>query len=445
MLSSVWSLIAFLVLITVLVFVHEFGHFWVARRCGVKVERFSIGFGKVLFSRRDKHGTEFAFSAIPLGGYVKMLDSRSESISEVDCAHDYQQKSRKQKALILAAGPLANLIFAIVAFWLVFLIGIPALKPVVGDILPNSIAAQAHMQKGATIVSIDGRTVRSWEEINIALVSKIGEPSITFEVLRPGEDIAEKKVLDTKDWRFNPKTEASFQTLGLMPPIAKVELVISDIMPNSAAAQAGLHIGDEILAVDGHIVDWRQFVNLVQQSNGKELTLNILRNGEKLKFKIAPKLQKNNRYMIGLTPTVNPISKSYRTNLKYGPFDSFKRAVEKTVQLSATTVQVLGKFFTGDISLNNIGGPISIAKGAGTTSELGLVYYLQFMAFISINLGIMNLFPLPVLDGGQLLVLGIEGVRKKALSEKTQDIMYRFGVILLLSLTFFAIFNDIFA
>lgn len=436
--SFLWSLGAFLIVIAVLVFVHEYGHFWAARKCDIKVQRFSIGFGKVLWRKTDKLGTEFAISLIPLGGYVKMLDERNEIVPEQLKSQSFTQKTVAQRAFVIAAGPMANFLFAILAYCTVYIIGIPTVKPIIANIEPNSIAAQARIEPQSEIVAIDGSKTTDWETVNMLLTTKMGNDQLILSVSPEGSNIVQQKTLNIQGWKFDPEKQSAITALGLLPLRTKVEMILSKVQENSPAAKAGLQVGDKIYA-GNQLIEWQVFVAQVQQ--GKPFTIERERAGQRAMITLIPERNKD-RWFVGVAPTFHPIAEQYRTELKYDILDALQKAVEKTAQLSWLTIKIIGKLFTGDLSLNNLGGPISIAKGAGVSSEIGLVYYLSFMALISVNLGMMNLFPLPVLDGGHLVFLAAEAIRGKPLSEKIQQISYRIGAALVLSLMMFAVFND---
>lgn len=437
--SFLWSLVSFIIVIGVLVSVHEFGHFWAARKCGVKVHRFSIGFGKVLWKRNDKLGTEFAVSAIPLGGYVKMLDERTEEVPVELKYQSFNSKSVLQRAFIIVAGPLANFIFAILAYWVIFVVGMPSVKPVISEVKPNSIAAIAQLEPNSQILAVDGTDTADWESINLLLASKLGNDHLTLTVTPFGEHCMQEKILDLHNWSFDPEKETSFGSLGIKPVSNKIKNILTNVVNDSPAERAGLQVGDTLLRLNGQDIDWQTLVERIQQ--GGTLDLQVQRNGDTLNVTLQPEM-KDGRYFAGLAPTVEPLNEIYRTELKYDILDALWKGVEKTWQLSALTVKVIGKLFTGDLSLSNLSGPISIAKGAGMSSSFGLVSFLSFMALISVNLGIMNLFPLPVLDGGHLIFLVAEGIKGKPVSERVQELCYRVGAALLLTLTVFALFND---
>ncbi|MBJ9298523.1 MULTISPECIES: sigma E protease regulator RseP [Citrobacter] len=446
MLSILWNLAAFIVALGVLITVHEFGHFWVARRCGVRVERFSIGFGKALWRRTDKLGTEYVIALIPLGGYVKMLDERAEPVAPELRHYAFNNKTVGQRAAIIAAGPIANFLFAIFAYWLVFIIGVPGVRPVVGEITPNSIAAQAQIQPGTELKAVDGIETPDWDAVRLQLVAKIGDEHTTLSVAQFGSNQRQDKTLDLRQWAFEPDKEDPVSSLGIRPRGPQIEPVLSEVQVNSAASKAGLQAGDRIVKVNGQpLTQWMTFVTLVRDNPDKPLALDIERQGSSLSLTLTPdSKQVNGRAegFAGVVPKVIPLPDEYKTVRQYGPFSAVLEASDKTWQLMKLTVSMLGKLITGDVKLNNLSGPISIAQGAGMSAEFGVIYYLMFLALISVNLGIINLFPLPVLDGGHLLFLAIEKLKGGPVSERVQDFSYRIGSILLVLLMGLALFND---
>ncbi len=446
MLSILWNLAAFIVALGVLITVHEFGHFWVARRCGVRVERFSIGFGKALWLRTDKQGTEFVIALIPLGGYVKMLDERVEPVIPELRHTAFNNKTIGQRAAVIAAGPVANFLFAIFAYWLVFIIGVPGVRPVVGEITPNSIAASAQIAPGMELKAVDGIETPDWDAVRLQLVDKIGDEQATVSVAPFGSDSRQQKTLDLRNWAFEPDKQDPVASLGIQPRGAQIESVLAEVQSGSAASKAGLQAGDRIVKVDGQaITQWMTFVTLVRDNPGKPLALEIERQGTPLSLTLIPDTKPGSdkdEGFAGVVPKVIPLPDEYKTVRQYGPFDAVVEATGKTWQLMKLTVSMLGKLITGDVKLNNLSGPISIAQGAGMSAEFGLIYYLMFLALISVNLGIINLFPLPVLDGGHLLFLAIEKLKGGPVSERVQDFSYRIGSILLVLLMGLALFND---
>ena len=446
MLSFLWDLASFIVALGVLITVHEFGHFWVARRCGVRVERFSIGFGKALWRRTDKSGTEYVIALIPLGGYVKMLDERAEPVAPELRHYAFNNKTVGQRAAIIAAGPIANFLFAIFAYWLVFIIGVPGVRPVVGEITPNSIAAQAQIQPGTELKAVDGIETPDWDAVRLQLVSKIGDEHAILSVAQFGSNQRQDKTLDLRHWAFEPDKEDPVSSLGMRPRGPQIEPVLSEVQVNSAASKAGLQAGDRIVKVNGQsLTQWMTFVTLVRDNPDKPLALDIERQGSSLSLTLTPDSKQVNgkaEGFAGVVPKVIPLPDEYKTVRQYGPFSAILEASDKTWQLMKLTVSMLGKLITGDVKLNNLSGPISIAQGAGMSAEFGIIYYLMFLALISVNLGIINLFPLPVLDGGHLLFLAIEKLKGGPVSERVQDFSYRIGSILLVLLMGLALFND---
>ena len=446
MLSILWNLAAFIIALGVLITVHEFGHFWVARRCGVRVERFSIGFGKALWWRTDKSGTEYVIAMIPLGGYVKMLDERAEPVAPELRHYAFNNKTVGQRAAIIAAGPIANFLFAIFAYWLVFIIGVPGVRPVVGEITPNSIAAQAQIQPGTELKAVDGIETPDWDAVRLQLVSKIGDEHTTLSVAQFGSNQRQDKTLDLRHWAFEPDKEDPVSSLGMRPRGPQIEPVLSEVQVNSAASKAGLQAGDRIVKVNGQsLTQWMTFVTLVRDNPDTPLALDIERQGSSLSLTLTPDSKQVNgkaEGFAGVVPKVIPLPDEYKTVRQYGPFSAILEASDKTWQLMKLTVSMLGKLITGDVKLNNLSGPISIAQGAGMSAEFGIIYYLMFLALISVNLGIINLFPLPVLDGGHLLFLAIEKLKGGPVSERVQDFSYRIGSILLVLLMGLALFND---
>ncbi|QCP58567.1 sigma E protease regulator RseP [Pantoea sp. SO10] len=445
MLSILWSFAAFIVALGVLITVHEFGHFWVARRCGVKVERFSIGFGKALWRRSDRQGTEYVIALIPLGGYVKMLDERVESVPAELRHQAFNNKTVLQRASIIAAGPIANFIFAIFAYWVVFIHGVPGVRPVVGEILNGSVAAEAQITSGMELKAVDGIETPDWDAVRMALIGKIGDSDATLTVSLFGEEATQQKQLNLRDWQFEPDKQDPVVALGIRPRGPQIETTLAEVQANSPASNAGLQAGDRIVKVDGQpLSQWQAFAAQVRDNPGKNMALDIERNGEPVALTLTPEAKPGNEAegFAGVIPRVIPLPDEYKTVRQYGPFAAIGEASVKTWQLMKLTVSMLGKLIIGDVKLNNLSGPISIAQGAGLSAEYGVIYYLMFLALISVNLGIINLFPLPVLDGGHLFFLAIEKIKGGPVSERVQDFSYRIGSILLVLLMGLALFND---
>jgi regulator of sigma E protease len=441
-----WNIGAFIVALGLLVAVHEFGHFWVARRCGVKVERFSIGFGKAIWRRMGKDGTEYVLALIPLGGYVKMLDGRVDELKPGEEAQAFNHKSVWARMAIVAAGPMANFVFALFAFWLMFMIGVPSVKPIVGEVRTDSIAAEAGLLPGMQIVEVGGEPTGDWESIVYALISHLGDDSVQLKLTEPKSSYTSDKTLELKSWTFDPDKESPIVSLGIIPLGAKVLPVVADVVPGSASDTAGMRKGDKILALDGEpLTDWVAFVGKVQSSPEQPLQLTIERDGSEQSITLTPHAKEVKGKavgFVGLSPQVVPLPDEYRILLQYGPLDALWQGMHKTWSLITLTFDMIGKLIGGIVSLDNLSGPISIAKGAGNSADYGLVYFLGFLALISVNLGIINLFPLPVLDGGHLVYFLIEAVTGKPVSEKIQEVGFRIGAAILMLLMGIALFND---
>ncbi|GAA0497885.1 sigma E protease regulator RseP [Tatumella terrea] len=444
--SILWSLGAFVVALGILITVHEFGHFWVARRCGVWVERFSIGFGPALWRKKDKQGTEYVLALIPLGGYVKMLDERAGEVPAARLHEAFTRKTLSQRAAIVAAGPVANFIFALFAYWLVFMHGVPGIKPVTGEIINNSIAQHAQIQPGMELKAIDGIETPDWDAVRMALMGKIGDSGVNVTLETFGQSVTVEKHLDLHHWVFDPEKQDPVLSLGIVPKGPVIETTLAEVQKNSPAAQAGLQAGDRIVKVDGEpVVNWQRFVAGVRDNPGKPLALDVEREGRLRTLILTPSVKtvgQKEEGFAGVIPRVQPLADQYKTLRQYGPVVAIGEAGVKTWQLVKLTASMLGKLVTGDIKLKNLSGPISIAQGAGISAEYGMIYYLMFLALISVNLGIINLVPLPVLDGGHLLFLLIEKIKGGPVSERVQDFSYRIGSIALVLLMGLALFND---
>lgn len=448
MTGILWNLISFIVALGILVAVHEFGHFWVARRCGVKVEKFSIGFGKSIWSKVGKDGTEYSISMIPLGGYVKMVDSRVDEVPEHEKHLAFDKKPLWKRTSIVAAGPIFNFLFAVFAYWLVFLIGIPAVKPVIGEVTPNSIVAEAGIESGMELKSISGIKTPDWESVNMGLISHIGDDLMTVTLTSANEVGSEvTKTLDLREWEFDPETQSAMQSLGFAPYTPEVYRVIEQVSQGGAAEKAGVLPGDEIVAIgEQRVTEWKQVVEAVRSNPDTPIELTVLRQGYEQTLTLTPGSRElANKEVVGfagIAPKVAEWPESYRFDLQFGVFESVGKAVDKTGQVIGLTISMLKKLIVGDVGLNNLSGPISIAKGAGATADYGLVYFLGFLALISVNLGIINLVPLPMLDGGHLLFFAIEAVIRRPVPERVQEMGFRIGGAIIFSLMALALFND---
>lgn len=440
-----WSLGSFVVALGVLVAVHEWGHFYVARLCGVQVERFSIGFGKALWRTYDKHGTEFVIAAIPLGGYVKMLDERVDDVPPELSHKAFNRQSVGKRMAIIVAGPGVNFIFAIVALYAMFLIGITTVKPVVGEAPVTGIAQQAGLQPYDEIVQVGSRDTADWEAVNLELMSYIGQPRLPITVRR--DSVVKNIVFDTTNWNFNPDKESAFSSLGFSPFTPSPTLEVGYVAENSAASRAGLLAGDVITQLNGNSVDsWLGLVSEIKSRPGETVELVVNRGGQSypLSATISRRDTPNGQDgYLGVSPMAEPWPQGYVFTHQYGLVEAMGKAADKTWRLMTVSVEMVGKLITGDVSVKNLSGPISIAQGAGTSAGYGLVYFLSFLALISVNLGIINLLPLPMLDGGHLMYFTIEWITGKPVSENVQEWGFKIGAMLLFTIMSIAIFNDI--
>lgn len=454
MLASLWNLGSFIVALSILIAIHEYGHFWVARRCGVKVERFSIGFGKVLFKHLDRHGTEFVIAAIPLGGYVKMLDGRVADVAPEEQQYAFDQKTVWQRIAIVSAGPIANFLLAIVAFWLMFMVGVNSVKPIIESVRADSPMSSISQPGRFQVLAINDQKVGDWEALNHALIAKIGEKSlaITIQPLTNNKKLASREPTKTftvslQDWHYQPKKESITNSLGLQPYRPVVQLQVANITPDGAAARAGIQVGDKLRAINGaKLNNWKEFVELIQKNANQVLKVEIERGTIAATLELKPDARKSEsgflQGYIGVSPVVEAYPEEYRLTLKFAPLTALVKGIEKTGQLTKLTFDTLVKLVTGDISVTNLSGPVSIAKGAGMSAGYGVEYFLGFLALISVNLGLMNLIPLPVLDGGHLLYYFIELVSGRPVPEKVQEIGFRIGGAILMALMTIAILND---
>ncbi|BAO00413.1 hypothetical protein HHS_04430 [Candidatus Pantoea carbekii] len=445
MLHILWNFIIFVITLGVLITIHELGHFLVARLIGVKVVRFSIGFGKKLFSFKDRQDTEYIIALIPIGGYVKMLDEHEQNMSYQVFGQSFNKKTLSQRAAIIAAGPIANFIFSIFIYWIVFSYGMPSIRPIIHGVVNGSIAEKAHLTSGMEVKAVDDVKTPDWNSVRMVLLKKIGNSEITFTVSQFNKIQKEKKILNLRRYHFKPKSKNVLLFLGILSHRFKIQTTLAYIHPNSPAIRAGLKVGDKIVKVDGKLLtNWQLLATILKKSFDTNIELEIERSGKIIKKLVKLEKQSNydNKNFLGVIPQIIIFPNQHTIIRKCGYFDAIYKAHVKVWQLIKLNVSILRKLITRDIALNNFGGAISIAKGAVLSAKYGLIYYLIFLAMISINIGIINLFPLPVLDGGCLLFLIIEKIKGESISIRVKDFSYRISLILLVVLMGFAIFND---
>jgi len=443
------TLLATLVTLGILVTIHEWGHFWVARRCGVKVLRFSVGFGKPLWMRVGRDGTEYAVAAIPLGGYVRMLDEREGDVPESLRSQAFNNKPVSQRIAIVAAGPLVNLIFAVLAYWFLFVWGVTVVKPTIGVIEPASLAEQAGLKADLVLTEIDGRSVRSWEEINLALAARLGDQGVLeLRAGQPDSGWLKSYSIALDGWRVDLERESPLQAFGIQPWQPLIEPIIGQITPEGAAESAGLRVGDKIIAIDQQpIADWVQFVQVVQSAPERVLQLTLERASSQVQLSVTPgvRLLDDGSRIGFIGAGVQPYEwpEEHLVNLQQGPIDALISGVDKTGQMISLTLDSIGKMIVGAISVKNLSGPITIAKVAGASAASGLESFISFLAYLSVSLGVLNLLPIPMLDGGHLVYYFVELVRGKPVSERIQAFGLRVGMALLFSLMALAMINDL--
>jgi regulator of sigma E protease len=441
--------LAFLVAIGVLVAVHEYGHFWMARRMGIRVLRFSIGFGKALWTRRGADGTEYAIAAIPLGGYVKLLDEREGPVDPALASQAYNRKPVWARILVLLAGPLANFLFAVVAYWVLFVAGIPALKPVIGEVEADSTAARAGLQAGDEIVRVGAQAAGTREAAVLALLDELmNGRAIELEVRDEAGDTRAVRLEIEGDRRALTEPGALLPGLGFDFWYPVVPARVGKVLPGSPAERAGLREGDEILEVAGQpVADFQALVATVQPKPGSRLDFTIERDGQSLTVPVEVEAQREGERLIGrigVQPAApEALPDGMRTLERYGPVRALARAADKTWGMSVLTVRMLWNVATGDVSVKNLSGPINIAEYAGFSARQGILAFLSFLAIVSVSLFVLNLLPIPILDGGQIVYQLAELAKGSPLSERAQAVGQQIGLLLLLVLMSFAFYNDL--
>jgi len=443
------SLLGFIIAISVLVAVHEFGHFWVARRLGIRVLRFSIGFGKPLWRRRfGADNTEFVIAALPLGGYVKMLDEREAPVAEPEAARAFNRQPLWVRSAVIMAGPMFNFLFAIAAYWLMFVSGVPGLRPVVGEVTPQSVAAEAGFRERDELLSVAGRQTPSWDAATLELLdAALARDSIEIRVREP-DDRQRVLVIDFGAVSNALDKGGLLDNLGLAVWRPTVPAVIDRLVAGAPAEQAGLLPGDRVVAVDDKVVEsWSEWVAFVRAHPGETLRIHVERDGQQLELSLVPRAVEEKGTTIGQIGAYvrepEGLRESMRTEVRYGLLESTGKAVVKTWDMTALTVRTLWGMISGQASVENISGPISIAQYAGYSVSVGLASFLKFLAIVSVSLGVLNLLPIPILDGGHLLYNIIEWLRGKPLSEHAQQIGQQLGILLLLALMSIAFYNDL--
>ncbi len=445
----VHTLFYFIVAIGLLVSFHEFGHFWVARKVGVKVLRFSIGFGKVLWSwQKSPDSTEYVLSAIPLGGYVKMVDEREGAVKPEDLPYAFNRQPLWARFLIVLAGPVFNLVLAVFLFWCVFIIGETGIRPITAAPEATTIAAGAGIEEGDEILAVNGEETPTWT----LAISQIFEQAMTgtqdIELkVKTSDGFETTKILQLPEKVDEP--EQLYKQLGLKPWSPVIPPVIGKVLPDDAAAAAGLQTGDVLIKADGEkIKDWMQWVNYVQLRPGQPINLEIERDGVRMQLTVTPKTvtTEDGREIgrIGAGVKIpEQLLESLKVTYTLDPVKAIPKAFKRTWFFATSTLEMMGKMLVGKASVKNLSGPISIAQYAGQSAEMGLVPFLKYLALISVSLGVLNLLPIPMLDGGHLLFFLIEGIKGTPVPEKIQLFFQQVGLLMLLSLMMLAMFLDV--
>lgn len=446
MIDFLQYIIAFLFVLGVLVTFHEFGHFWVAQKCDVKILRFSIGFGKPLWVKRfGKDQFELVIAALPLGGYVKMLDEREGDVLESEMARAFNRKSLIQRTAIVLAGPVFNFIFAIVAFWFMFMIGLNGLKPIIGEVEKDSIAAQAGFSEGAEIIAVGSQEIKTWTMVVDSLISKIVDAK-KVDITILDDSLTRVVTLDLADLSIDDLAEQGLlNRIGITPKKHKIPAIIGNVHAELPADMAGLIAGDLIVAVNGEeIDDWIQWVKYIQVRPNEMITVDVKRGDAYLIIELTPNEKiRDNGTVIGFIGAANQTMDGIFAKESYTLLPAFLRGMEKTWDMSWLTLRLLAKMITGQASLKNLSGPISIAQYAGDSAKNGPATFLWFLGIVSVSLGVLNLLPVPLLDGGHLLYYLIEWLKGSVVSESTQMIGQQIGFTLLLGLMIVVFYNDL--
>jgi regulator of sigma E protease len=444
------TIVSFLVTVGVLVVIHEFGHYLAARLMDVKILRFCVGFGKPLWSRRaGRDGTEWMIAAVPLGGYVKMLDEREGEVAPGESARAFNRKQPWRRIFIVLAGPAANFLLAIFIYWMLFIAGMPGMKPVIGEPPQSTPAAIAGLANGDIVRAIGEEPVQTWNDVRwLLLKESVKREATAIEVENERGGRSTRRV-DLSGITKDDLDRDFLAKLGLRPFRPQSAAILGRVMPGSAAEKAGLQAGDRVFAISGKpVATWFDFTAQVSANPGKPLTLAVERQGQRIELQATPDLVNDGDARIGRLGVEVPaeLRRAYErltTKVRYGPIEAVGKAAAKVWDLSIFSLKMLGRMIVGDVSWKNLSGPITIADYAGQSAQLGWMTYLGFLALVSVSLGVLNLLPIPLLDGGHLVYYFAEIVKGSPVSERTMEIGQRLGLALLLGLTLFAFYNDI--
>lgn len=443
------TIVSFAFALGILVLIHELGHYFVARWCGVKVQRFSLGFGRVIWSRRlGRDQTEWAISALPLGGYVSWIDDQEGGVAPADQPRTFQNQSLLSRALIVVAGPASNFLLAIAVYWVMFIVGSTELAPVIGDVAKGSLAERAGILAGERITKVDGEPVQSWTDLRWAVMKgALDGRSLNLDATGPaGGNITH--ALSLQDVKIDDRQPDPMAQIGIGMPIPHLPPIVGEVMPGSVAQRAGILPGDEILAVDGERVRYfHELAAAVSPKPGESVDIAIRRNASEVHLQVVPEIVKGTnpaRGRIGVGPQIPPdAGKENLVEVRYSPLGAMTHALSQTWSTTTFSLKVMWRMIIGEVSLRNVSGPITIADYAGKSAQAGIEPYVSFIALISISLGVLNLLPVPILDGGYLLYYVIEFIRGKPLSERVMQLGQNAGFALLGGLMLLAFFNDI--
>jgi regulator of sigma E protease len=448
MTDVIWSVFGFVVAIGILVTFHEFGHYWVARRCGVKVLRFSVGFGRPLWSRHLANGTELVIAAIPLGGYVKMLDERESEtpLTEAEQAQAFNRKSLGQRSAIVAAGPIFNFLLAAFFYWGIHVIGVPDMRPVLAEPPAGSMLAESGVGSGVELLAVNGKETPTWTSVRMRVLDQALATDRLVLALRDASGARREVTLDTSGAPVDP--EPLFEALGLELYRPSLPVRLAEVVPGEPAAAAGLQPGDTIVARDGRPVsDWRSFVEWLRANPDTETRLTIERDGRELERTLTIGSAIADGEQVGRlgarVDVPEDLWQDLRTVHREGVFEAAVTGVSETFSVAWLTLRMMGRMLIGDVSVDNISGPLQIAEYAGYTAAAGIVTYIGFLALISVSLGVLNLLPVPMLDGGHLLYYLVEAVKGSPVSERVQLMGQQIGLLMLAALMTLAFYNDL--